>query len=63
MGDNNNNNNININTRHVISWPGGKDSTATILLFKEHWNELVKPGDKVTILFAEIMYDNFMSVI
>lgn len=44
-------------TNHVISWSGGKDSTATVLLFHEHESELMKPGDKVTILFAEVMYD------
>lgn len=42
---------------HVISWSGGKDSTATILLFHEHENEILNPGDKVTILFAEVMFD------
>ncbi len=42
---------------HAISWSGGKDSTATILLFKQHWNELMMPGDKAVILFAEVMFD------
>ncbi len=42
---------------HVISWSGGKDSTATVILFHEHENELLKPGDTVTILFAEVMFD------
>ena len=42
---------------HVISWSGGKDSTATVILFHEHEKELMNPGDKVTILFAEVMYD------
>ncbi len=42
---------------HVISWSGGKDSTATIILFHEHERELLRPGDKVTILFAEVMFD------
>lgn len=44
-------------TNHVISWSGGKDSTATVLLFHEHEKELMKPGDTVTILFAEVMFD------
>lgn len=42
---------------HVISWSGGKDSTATIILFHEHYQELVKYGDTVTIIFVEVMYD------
>lgn len=44
-------------TNHVISWSGGKDSTATILLFHKYEDELLKPGDTVTILFAEVMFD------
>lgn len=44
-------------TNHVICWSGGKDSTATIILFHEHEAELMKPGDTVTILFTEVMYD------
>lgn len=44
-------------TNHIISWSGGKDSTATVILFHEHEKELLKPGDKVTILFVEVMYD------
>jgi hypothetical protein len=44
-------------TNHVISWSGGKDSTATVILFHEHENELLKQGDTVTILFAEVMFD------
>ncbi len=43
---------------HVISWSGGKDSTATVILMHEHEKEILNPGDKVTILFAEIMFDN-----
>ena len=43
---------------HVISWSGGKDSTATVILMHEHENEILNPGDKVTILFAEIMFSN-----
>ncbi len=42
---------------HVISWSGGKDSTATVILFHEHEKELVRPGDKVSILFSEVMFD------
>lgn len=42
---------------HVISWSGGKDSTATIILFKEHENELLGPDDRVIICFAEVMFD------
>ncbi len=42
---------------HIISWSGGKDSTATIILFKEHEKELLNPEDKVIILFAEVMFD------
>ncbi len=42
---------------HVISWSGGKDSTATVILFHQHYDELVKPGDTVEILFAEVMFD------
>lgn len=43
---------------HIISWSGGKDSTATIILLKEHERELLAPGDKVYILFSEVMFDN-----
>ncbi len=43
--------------KHVFSWSGGKDSTASILLFHEHESELLNPGDEVIILFAEVMYD------
>ena len=42
---------------HIISWSGGKDSTATIILFKIHQDELISPGDKVIIVFAEVMFD------
>jgi len=42
---------------HVISWSGGKDSTATVLLMREHQKEIIKAGDKVVILFTEVMYD------
>ena len=38
--------------RHIMSWSGGKDSTASIILAHIH-NE---PLDE--ILFAEVMYDN-----
>lgn len=43
--------------RHVISWSGGKDSTATIILFHEHEKELINIGDDVVILFSEVMFD------
>ncbi len=42
---------------HVISWSGGKDSTATVILFKQHENELIREGDKVYVIFAEVMFD------
>lgn len=42
---------------HVISWSGGKDSTATVILFHEHEKELINPGDNVIIMFAEVMFD------
>lgn len=42
---------------HVISWSGGKDSTASVILFKEHQKELMQPGDKVVLLFSEVMFD------
>ena len=43
--------------RHVISWSGGKDSTATVILFHEHEKELINEGDEVIILCIEVMYD------
>lgn len=43
--------------RHVISWSGGKDSTATVILMKQFENELLKPGDEVHINFVEPMFD------
>ena len=43
--------------RHIISWSGGKDSTATVILFYEHEKELIKQGDEVFILFSEVMFD------
>ena len=43
--------------RHIISWSGGKDSTATVILFHEHEPELTQNGDEVIILFAEVMFD------
>ncbi len=43
--------------RHIISWSGGKDSTATVILFHEHREEILKKGDTVTILFSEVMFD------
>ncbi len=42
---------------HVISWSGGKDSTATVILFHEHEKELINEGDRVIILFSELMFD------
>lgn len=42
---------------HVISWSGGKDSTATVILMKQHLKELTAPGDQVVILFSEVMFD------
>lgn len=42
---------------HVISWSGGKDSTATVLLMYLHEDELIEKGDTVTVLFAEVMFD------
>lgn len=42
---------------HVISWSGGKDSTATIILFHEHEKELLKEGEEVIILYSEVMFD------
>ena len=44
-------------TLHVVNWSGGKDSTATILLLHEHERELLRPGDRVVILFSEVMFD------
>ncbi len=43
--------------KHVISWSGGKDSTATIILFHEHEKELKRDGEDVVILFSEVMFD------
>ncbi len=43
---------------HIVSWSGGKDSTASVILFKEHFSELITgPDDEVDILFAEVMFD------
>ncbi len=42
---------------HVISWSGGKDSTASIILMHEHQKELINDGDEVVILFSEVMFD------
>ena len=47
---------------HIISYSGGKDSTATVFQFKEHWNELVKPGDRVIVIFVEIMFSYALGV-
>ena len=38
-------------------WSGGKDSTATVLLFHQHEKELINEGDTVVINFVEIMFD------
>ncbi len=43
--------------RHIISWSGGKDSTATVILFHEHEKEILKDGDEVIINFVEVMFD------
>jgi len=43
--------------QHIIMWSGGKDSTATVLLFHQHESELLKEGDTVVINFVEIMFD------
>jgi len=43
--------------KHVISWSGGKDSTATIILFHEHEDELLSEGEDVIILYCEVMFD------
>lgn len=42
---------------HVISWSGGKDSTATVILMKQHLNEIIDAGDEVKVIFAEVMFD------
>ncbi len=43
--------------KHIISWSGGKDSTATVILMKEHKEELLSAGDEVVVLFTEVMFD------
>lgn len=47
---------------HAISWSGGKDSTATVILFHEHQNEILKSGDGVVILFSEVMFDKVNNI-
>lgn len=44
---------------HIISWSGGKDSTASVILFHEHMDELVKnpAEDDIVILFCEVFFD------
>lgn len=42
---------------HIHSWSGGKDSTADVKIFHEHESEILKPGDEVLIVNAEIMFD------
>lgn len=42
---------------HVVSWSGGKDSTATVILCKNHLSDITSPGDRVIILFSEVMFD------
>lgn len=42
---------------HIVSWSGGKDSTATVILLHEHMHELINEGDRVIIVFAEVMFD------
>lgn len=44
-----------VGMKHIISWSGGKDSTATIILAHEH-NE---PVD--VILFSEVMFNDTIS--
>lgn len=46
---------------HIISWSGGKDSTGSIILLHEYEKEILKPGDKVIILFSEVMFDKNIS--
>ncbi len=46
-----------LSKKHIISWSGGKDSTASIILFHEHEKELLNPGDEVVIIFSEVMFD------
>ncbi len=43
--------------RHVISWSGGKDSTASVILMHEHEEEILNEGDEVVILFSEVLFD------
>lgn len=39
-------------------WSGGKDSTATVILMKRHWEEIITtPDDTATIIFSEVMFD------
>jgi len=38
--------------KYICCWSGGKDSTASIILFHEKY-----PNIKLTILFAEVMFD------
>ena len=52
-----NNNSSSENRKHIICWSGGKDSTATIILFHEHENELLADGEEVVILYSEVMFD------
>ncbi len=42
---------------HVCSWSGGKDSTATCILMHKHREEILNPGDKVVVVFSEVMFD------
>lgn len=42
---------------YVLGWSGGKDSSASAILLYEHKDEILKPGDKVTLLFVEVMFD------
>ncbi len=43
--------------KHVFAWSGGKDSTASIIAFHEHEQELLAPGDEVIVMFSEVMFD------
>ena len=44
-----------VGVKNIILWSGGKDSTATVILAKEH-------GIKIdAILFSEVMFDKNIS--
>ena len=54
---NNYNSSSSYSKKHVFAWSGGKDSTASIILFHEHEKELLGPNDEVVIMFSEVMFD------